>query len=246
MRQLGALAALLLSLAAAPQASAYGDYFTRLVDLQTAHTLPRAAYALGVRATPAGGLRTSFSVGVADFVTAGVSYGALNVLGTGDPDWDHEVEFELKIRLAEEYEAIPGLAIGYDSRGYGPQLPDGGYEKASEGLYLAAVKTAPFSEFWQFHGGISRTLEVEKVDMDFFLGATGRFSREFSVVGEYQYGATREEDGSEEKTGYLNLGLRWVFAEQIEVAFYFRNLVGESSSPDPQSRALSFTYYDSF
>jgi hypothetical protein len=247
MRQLGALAALLLFLVALPSpATAYGDQFTRLVDLQSAHTLPRAEYSLGVRATPSGGLRTSFALGAWDYVLVGVSYGALNVIGTGEPDWDDEVEFELKVRLAEEFDIMPAIAIGYDSRGYGSQLPDGGYEKASQGLYVAAAKTAPFSEFWQFHGGLSRTLEVEKVDLDFFLGATGRFSREFSVVAEYQLGATRKEDGSDEKNGYLNLGFRWVFAEQLEIAFYFRNLIGPGDSPDVQSRALSFAYYDSF
>jgi len=247
MRQIGALAALLLFLAALPStAGAYGETFTRLVDLQSAHTLPKAAYSLGVRATPSGGLRTSFAVAPADFALVGVSYGALNVIGTGDPDWDDEVEFELKLRLAEEFDIMPAIAIGYDSRGYGTQLPDGGYEKASQGIYVAAAKTAPFSEFWQFHGGLSRTLEVEKVDLDFFVGATGRFSQEFSVVAEYQLGATREEDGSEEKTGYLNLGMRWVFEQQLEIAFFFRNLVGPGGSPDLQSRALSFAYYDSF
>jgi len=247
MRQLGALAALLLFLAALPApAYSYGESFTRLVDLQTAQTLPRASYVLGVRATPSGGLRTSFAVGAWDFVLAGVSYGALNVIGTGDPDWDDEVEFELKVRLAEEYDIMPALAIGYDSRGYGNQLSDGGYEKASQGLYVAAAKTAPFSEFWQFHGGLSRTLEVEKVDLDFFVGVTGRLSQEFSVIAEYQHGATREEDGSDEKTGYLNLGLRWIFQNQLEIGFYFRNLVGPGGSPDLQSRALSFGYYDSF
>jgi hypothetical protein len=247
MRHLGALAALSSLLILIPSVAAgYGGSYVKLVDVQTAHTLPRAGYSLGVRVGPGGGLQTSFAVGATPYVTAGASYGALNVIGSGEPDWDSEVEFELKIRLAEELDFMPGLAIGYDSRGHGRHLDDGGYEKASQGIYVAAVKTAPFSEFWQFHGGVSRTLEVEKTEPDLFLGVSARFSQEFSVLAEYQLGATRDIDGETEKTNYLNAGLRWVFAEQLQIDFYFRNLVGPSGTPELSSRALSFVFYDSF
>jgi hypothetical protein len=247
MRQLGALAALSLLLLSVPSgAVGYGDSFTRLVDVQTAHSLPRAGYSLGVRVVPGGGVQTSFVIGVTHYVSAGVSYGAANIIGSGEADWDDDVEFELKIRLAEEYDVVPGLAVGYDSRGHGSQISGGGYEKASQGIYVVAVKTAPFSEFWEFHGGISRTLEVERTSPDYFVGVSARFSEEFSVLVEYQLGATRSDDGSDGKTAYLNAGLRWIFAEQLEIDFYFRNLVGPSDSPELSSRALAFVFYDSF
>ena len=247
MRQIGALAALsMLVLCVPSEAVGYGGSFTRLVDVQTAHSLPRAGYSLGVRAVPGGGVRTSFAIGVTHYVSAGVSYGAANVIGAGEPDWDNEVGFELKIRLAEEYDVVPGLTVGYDSRGHGSQMPGGGYEKASQGIYIVAVKTAPFSEFWEFHGGISRTLEIEKTSPDYFVGVSARFSEEFTLLAEYQLGTTRDEDGSDDKTGYLNAGLRWVFAEQLEIDFYFRNLAGPSGSPELSSRALAFVFYDSF
>ena len=247
MRQLGALAALSSLLFLVPSVAAgYGGSFTRLVDVQTAHTLPRADYSLGVRVVPGGGVQIGFVVGATPYVSAGVSYGAANVIGSGEPDWDNEVEFELKVRLAEEYDVVPGLAIGYDSRGHGSQMPDGGYEKASQGIYLVAVKTATFSEFWEFHGGVARTLEVEKTSPDYFIGVSARFSQEFTVLAEYELGATRNADGSNDKTGYLNAGLRWVVAEELEINLYFRNLVGPSGSPELSSRALSFVFYDSF
>jgi len=243
---LGVILGVAAVLLASSDAGAYGDRFTRLIDLQTAHTLPKAAYSGGVRVGPGGGLQTSFAVGVTPYVTLGVSYGAANVIASGEPEWDDEIEFEVKLRLAEEYDVVPGLAVGYDSRGYGAHTDDGGYEKASQGIYLVAVKTAPFSEFWQFHGGISRTLEVEKTSPDYFVGLSARFSQEFSVLLEYQLGVERLDDGSDDKTGYLNAGLRWVFAEQLEIDFYFRNLVGPSGSPELSSRALAFVFYDSF
>lgn len=246
MRERTALLALFLVVLAPACALGYGDSFTRLVDVQTAHALPRAGYSLAVRVVPDGGLQTGLAVGITDYISVGVSYGAGNVIGSGEPDWDEEIEFELKIRLAEEFDITPGLAIGYDSRGYGAHTEDGGYFKASQGLYLAAVKTAPFSEFWQFHGGVSRTLELEKSGPDFFLGVSARFSLEFSILAEYQLAVDRTEEDSDSKTGYLNAGLRWVFSEQLELDFYFRNLIGPSGSPELSSRSIAFAYYSTF
>jgi hypothetical protein len=247
MRQLTALAALLSVLLLVPSAAeGYGETFTRLVDLQTAHTLPRAGYALGVRVGPGGSLVTGMAVGITPYINVGVSYGAGNVIGSGNADWDDEIEFEIKLRLAEEFDIMPGLAIGYDSRGYGPQIDEGGYRKASQGIYVAAVKTAPFSDYWQFHAGVSRTLELEKAEPDFFLGVTARFSVEFSLVAEYSLAVERDDEGGSDKTGFLNAGLRWVFADQLELSLLFRNLVGPSESPEPSSRALALVFYDSF
>jgi hypothetical protein len=247
MRQLTALAALLLVLLLTPSvACGYGDSFTRLVDLQTANTLPRAAYALNVRVGPGGSMVTGMTLGVTSYVNVGVSYGAANVIGSGNADWDDEIEFEVKLRLAEEFDIMPGLSVGYDSRGYGSQVDEGGYAKASQGVYIAAVKTAPFSEYWRFHGGVSRTLELEKAEPDFFLGLTARFSEEFSVVAEYSLAEERKEDGETDKSGFLSAGLRWVFAGQLELDLLFRNLLGSSGSPEPSSRALALAFYDSF
>jgi hypothetical protein len=247
MRRGTALAALLPILLVTPSvALGYGDSFVRLVDLQTAHTLPRAAYALNVRVGPGGSLTTGMVIGVTPYINVGASYGAGNVIGSGEAEWDNEIEFELKLRLAEEFDVMPGLAVGYDSRGYGRQVADGQYAKASQGIYIAAVKTAPFSDYWQFHGGVSRTLELEKAKPDLFLGLTARFSQEFSLAVEYSLGEERDADGSSGKAGFLNAGLRWVFAEQLEISLFFRNLVGPSGSPEPSSRALAFAFYDSF
>jgi hypothetical protein len=237
------LAAALLTPAAALGA---GEQFIELVDVPSAHTLPRAEYSLGLRMVSDGGILAGLRIGVTPYLQVGVSYGIGNFVGAGEPDWNDEVEFDITLRLAEEQDVVPGLAIGYDSRGYGRQLAEGGYEKASVGLFVAASKTLPFSEFWKVHAGVSRTLEEEKVKPDFFLGVTGRLSQEFSVALEYQLGVDRDDDSSGSKTGYLNAGLRWVFAGELELAIHFRNMVGPSSSPESSSRSVAFAFYDSF
>ena len=237
--------AVLMGAAAAP-AQVYGAPFVDLVDTPTAHTLPRAGYSLSVRVTPGGGVIGGVHVGVTSYVGVGLTYGAGNAIGTGEPDWNDRVEFDIKLRVADERQAIPAIAVGYDSRGYGAELEDGGYEKASVGVYIVATKTLPFSDYWQVSAGAARTLEMKKVRPDFFGGLTARFSQEFSVVAEYHLGIDRLHDDDDSKTSFLNAGLRWVFNDRLELDVYFRNLVGPSESPDLSSRSLEFVFYDSF
>ncbi len=227
-------------------ARAAGEEFIELVDVPSAHTLDRAAYSLGLRMVPDGGILVGLRLGVTPYLQVGVSYGAGNFVGSGEPDWNDRVEFDIKLRLAEEQTVIPGLAAGYDSRGYGRQIEGGGYDKASVGFFATASKTLPFSEFWQAHLGVSRTLEEERVKPDLFVGVTARLSQEFSVALEYQLGIDREKASSDAKTGYLNAGLRWVFASELELALHLRNLAGPSGSPGLSSRSVAFAYYDSF
>lgn len=246
LRSAVAAALLAVVLGAPVGACAQDEALVQLVDLQTAHGLPRGAYSLGVRVVPDGGLVAGLRVGLAPYLLVGVSYGAGNVVGSGEPAWEDRVEFDVKLRLAEEYGAIPALALGYDSRAYGGCLGGDGEDGASPGFYVAAAKTLPFSEYWELHFGVSRTLDEAKAKPDVFVGASARFSQEFSVLAEYRIGLDRGGDDPEATTGYLNLGFRWVFMNQLEIDLLFRNLVGPSDSSYLSSRSMAFVYYDSF
>jgi hypothetical protein len=247
MQRSRALAALFILIVVLPSiAAAQVEHPIKLVDFQSAYGLPKGGYSLGMRIVPDGGVITGLRVGISDYVLAGVSYGASNVVGSGSPEWEDRIEFDIKLRIAEETDVIPEIAIGYDSRGYGRQLESGEYEKASPGIYVSAAKTLPFSEFWQAHAGLSRTLDEERAKPDIVFGASARLSQEFSVVAEYQWEMDRLEGDPEGTTGCLNFGLRWIFMEQLEVDIYFRNIVGPSGSPELNSRALGFAFYDSF
>jgi len=242
-----AVTALALGVLTVPAPAVQPDgRFPHMVDLPTAHTVPRAAYTVGARIGPRGSLIGGLRMGVTDYLCVGVSYGAGNVIGTGEPDWEDRVEFEFKVRLADEATSILGLAIGYDSRGYGAQRGDGTFEKASPGIFAVASKTLPFSEHWQGHGGVSRTLERERARPNLFAGVSGRFSQEFSVITEYQITVGEDGDEASPDAGYLNAGLRWFLAERVQIDFMFRNLMGSEDSAELSSRSIAITFYDSF
>ncbi len=247
MQRSRALAALFILIAVFPSVVvAQMDHPIKLIDFHSAYVLPKGGYSLRMRIVPGGGMITGLRVGISDYILAGVSYGAANVVGSGSPEWDDRVEFDIKFRIAAETNVVPEIALGYDSRGYGRQLENGEYEKASSGIYVSAAKTLPFSEFWQAHGGLSRTLDEEKAKPDMVVGVSARLSQEFSAVAEYQWAMERYSGDPEGTTGFLNFGLRWIFVEQLEIDIYFRNVVGPSGSAELNSRALGFAFYDSF
>jgi hypothetical protein len=242
-----ALTALVLVSGAAPVGAQLPDApFAELVDLPTAHSLPRGGYSIGLRVAPGGSVIGGVRVGITSYFAVGLTYGAGNAIGTGTPDWNDRVELDVKLQVGVERQAIPAIAVGYDSRGYGAEVEGGGYAKASEGLYIVGTKTLPFSDYWQVSAGVARTLEIEKVRPDFFAGLTARFSQEFSVVLEYHLGVDRVHNDEDSKTNFLNAGLRWVFEDRLEIDLYFRNLVGPGDSPDLASRSLKITFYDAF
>jgi hypothetical protein len=249
MPRAGALAALLTVLWCAVawgQGTGEESESTSLVDVPTAGTLARGGYSLGLRVEPGGGLLADVAIGVTPYLGLGVSYGAGNVVGSGEPDWNTRVEFDVKLRVAEELGAVPAIAVGYDGQGFGEELPGGGYEKPSLGFFAVATKTLPFSEYWQAHVGVARTLELRHVNPDVFVGLSARLSQEFSIITEYQLAADRDEESPSAKNGYLNAGLRWVFMSQLELDMYFRNLVGPRGSPELASRSIAFVFYESF
>jgi hypothetical protein len=242
-----AVTALVLGLLAASAPAVESDgRFPQMVDLPTAQTIPRASYTAGARIGPHGSFVGGFRIGITDYLFAGVSYGAGNVIGTGEPDWEDRVEFDFKVRLADEAESILGLAIGFDSRGYGDQRGDGTFEKASPGIFAVASKTLPFSEHWMGHAGVSRTLERERARPSLFAGVSGRFSQEFSVLTEYQVSVGEDGDEASSEAGYLNAGLRWFLAGRVQIDFMFRNLMGSEGSAELSSRSIGITFYDSF
>jgi len=247
MLRRAALAVLaLLSLVVVAPAVELDGRFPELADLPTAHTVPRATYSIGARLAPGGTLVGGIRVGVTDYLYLGVSYGARNVVGLGRPDWESRVEFDAKVRIARQGNAPVGLALGFDSRGYGRQFDSGAFEKASPGLFLVASREFPFSEHWEWSAGITRTMEERRARPGFFGGVSARFSQEFSVITELQANARTMTEEGESTTAYLNAGLRWFFAKKVQLDFLLRNLTGSRNSPEPSSRSIAFIFHDSF
>jgi hypothetical protein len=219
-----------------------------LVDVPTAHTLPRAAYDVGFRIYPEGAL-TGVNVGLKEWLTVGFAYGGQNVIGYGAPDWNREVGFRVKLNLIEEDLSRPTLSVGYDSQGLGNR-EDGRYDVKSKGFYAVASKGYDILGPTVLHGGVNFSLEDEDdSDLDFFVGAEKILRPEITLVGEWD-AATNDNQPharSGKGAGFVNLGLRFLFADGLEIQFGFRDVLNNGRRQESGfGREIQVTYVEFF
>jgi hypothetical protein len=90
-----------------------------LIDCPTAGLLPRGSFDVDVRLFPGGGALGGISVGLTDHLLLGVSYGGAKIISDQKVDWFPQPGVSVKYRLIEETFALPALAVGFNSQGYG-------------------------------------------------------------------------------------------------------------------------------
>jgi hypothetical protein len=223
---------------------------TALIDVPTAGMLMRGSYQLSLRAYAEGGLLGSIDVGIADRFMIGISYGGTSLLGRGKVKGNPQPGAHIRYRLWEEQLTLPALVLGFHSQGYGAYIDSTDrYLVKSMGLFAAASKNFNFLGNLGLHGGINYSLERNDGDKDInlFAGVDKNINPEMSLLAEYNF-AINDNDhraiGSGE--GYLNAGLRWIFAGRLEIDFMFRNILQNKNEFEKISREIKITFAEIF
>ncbi len=242
---------LLTSISALSQNLAQQVEIQELIDQPTAGSLEKGEYGFDLRFFPHGGAQTSLKAGLFDRFMIGVSYGAINVIGRGEPVWNELPGVLIKYRLFEETD-LPAVSIGFDSQGYGQYLKDSDrYEIKAKGLFVAASKNFSMSYLGTLglHGGINFNTFEDDDDRNLngFVGFDKSINEQISLNAEYNLGLDDNNKyalGNER--GYLNAGLRWVFAEQLGIEFNFKDILENQKDAAAVARELRITYVESF
>lgn len=216
-----------------------------LIDSPTAGLLERGSYAVDLRVEPGGGLLMGVAIGLASRFMLGVSYGGSSIVGAGWPDWNPRVEFSARYRIVDETSYLPALALGFDSQGFG------GFDDArdrycikSRGFYAALSKSVAFLGPTSLHGGVNYSLEREDDDdeVNFFGGIEKGLNPEFTLVAEYD-AAFNDDASRDPRKGYLNVGVRWMFAGQLTLGFDFKDLLEHSGRINRSARVSYAEYF---
>lgn len=225
-----------------------------LVDMPTANILtdestdsqnPAKYFLLTLRVYKLGGMNGGLMVGLTRHLMFGVSYGGQNLIGEGKINWNPSPGISIRYKLfSEKYVFPPEIAIGYDSQGWGSYDKDlKRYEIKSPGLYLVASKN--YSNTLAnlgFHGGFNYSQENQGGDKDLnlFLGAHLILEEELSLVWEYDFGTNdNDEQAYGAGKGYMNVGIRWLFANQLILEFSAKNLLNNKKGEDGKAEPLS-------
>ncbi|MFQ6091165.1 MAG: hypothetical protein ACE5OR_00530 [bacterium] len=223
----------------------------QLVDSPTAGLLSRGSWAVDLRLFPAGGVLAQVAIGLMSRLTAGFSYGGLNIIGQGRLHWNPDVEFQAKLRFYDETFLMPAIAIGFDSQGYGRyDEAEQRYQIKSKGAYAVLSKS-----FWMLgplglHAGVNYSLENEDRDDDLslFAGVDKSLPAGFLLLAEYDLGLNDDSADGIYGTGngYLNAGVRWTFAKKLSLEFDLKNLANNRENGPYVSRQVRITYWERF
>jgi len=227
-----------------------------LIDMPTAGTFPRAFFDVGFRFYNNGGALANCDIGLADRITMGISFGGEHVLSNTDPDWNPQIEFNLKLRLVDELELFPAVSVGFCSQGFGPyhdQLERYAYK--SRGFY-AVVSRSFFFYNWTagWHGGINYSREYKgdnDKDINFFGGADLTFKYNLALMLEFDAAFNDNKSGvtdgfAGKGRGYLNMGVKWLFTENLEIEFLLKDLLVNRRESDTFERGVRLVYIDRF
>ncbi len=270
MRRALGCAVLIMSVASAGTVSAQDPGLRRLVDCPTAEVLERGSYAFNTLVYPEGGALVGVGIGLLHNLSVGFTYGGLEVIGSGEPDWNPRVEFQARLKLIQESFALPAIALGFDSQGFGryfEDFPDEAvepdperrlrverYQVKSKGFYAVGSKHYVFLGTLGLHGGVNYSLENEDDDeaLNFFFGVEKSLSPELSLLAEYDMAVNDNQDNEAfgDGVGYLNIGLSWIFAERLRIEVDLRNLFenseGEFKEVGQWSRGIQIEYLEYF
>ena len=232
----------------------------RLVDAPTAGTLPSRSYRLETLMFDDGGFIQSVALGATDLLTVGCSYGGTGIIGAGRVTWQPHIGFQARVRIIEESMYAPGVAVGFDSQGYGPWAPGeklNRFRTKSRGAYIVVSRNYDMLGDLGIHGGMNVSLENDDGDEDpsFWAGIDKNILNIVELAAEYDFATNDNEDDSmTAKRGYLNGAVRWCFGMNFVLEINVKNILRNTKrdiagvvddKPEP-SREVRFTYRSSF
>ena len=194
-----------------------------------------------MRFGPGGGLLGFFNVGIWDRFGVGLSYGASNLIGAGDPEFYDQPGVQIRLLAIEEGLYYPCFLLGFDNQGYGDY--DARYDIRSKGLYAQLGKTLGASSVTIVPSiGLNYCLESDE-GFDLFGGIKAQFGTSGAILVDY---AANLNDPADNNRGYLNVGLRLMFYGEMFFEFALRDLLENSPNDERFNRMIKLGFEQSF
>lgn len=197
-----------------------------------------------LRFGPEGGILGSFSIGIWDRLSLGISYGASNLIGAGDPEFYEQPGVQIRILAVQEEILTPTVILGFDNQGFGAfDQESRRYAIMSKGLYCQTGKSFEFSGMKITPSlGINYALEQEH-RFDMFMGLEALFGSTTALLFEY---SPNFGDPLDQNKGYMNCALRFIFYEQLFFEFAVRDLLDNSIYDQQLNRVIKLGYEQGF
>jgi hypothetical protein len=223
-----------------------------VIDSPTAGVLPHGGYCFFGSIGPQSSMLFSVKVGFFDRAMLGVSFGLQRFIGRGDVSVNDRPGFDARLRIIEESEAGPAIALGIDTQGEDAYIEaDERYERKSKGLYAVLSKNYRFIEDISIHGGVNYSLEDrDEGGLNAFGGLELGVVRGLCLLLDYNPALDdNNERVASHRTrgrGYLDAGARIDYHDNLRFKILFKDLLGNYIPETGVSRSIEVYYINSF
>jgi hypothetical protein len=222
-----------------------------MVDTPTAGLLSHGEYHIQGRIGPESSVLLGFRVGVKNRVFLGVSFGMQNLFSYEQVDLNDRPGLQLRVRLLEEDDRRPGLALGFNSQGTGAWNDEAErYDRKSKGFYAVLSRNwkIPVGHF-SLHGGLNYTLENQDQDnANVFAAADWEAITGLEFILDFD--AAFNDDTDDDRFGgggvYLDGAIRVTYGENLQLMLVFRDLTKNYTPERRIGRELEIAFVDFF
>ncbi|MDP8268845.1 MAG: YjbH domain-containing protein [Candidatus Tenebribacter davisii] len=229
--------------------SVFAFELNTLIDTPTAGILQQGEAEISAKIYKDNGLLIGTRVGLFPRFMFGVNYGAEEIVGNADPKWHDRVEFNAKVRILDESNQLPAIALGYDSQGHGKyDRTRKRYDIKSKGVYLTASKNFFLLGNLGVHGGINYSLETEDKDEEpnLFLGFDKTIGDMVVLLAEYDTGWNDNEASLVKGRGFFNASVDLHFTEALILKVSFYDLMLNNINTQGCDRSITLLYNMTF
>lgn len=213
-----------------------------LVDQPDLYVPAHGIYGMQLRFGPTGEILANANLGLFNRLCLGLSYGASNLIGAGDPEFYGQPGIQARFMALEPSALLPTVIVGFDNQGFGQYTTDDRYFIMSKGLYFQ------FGKAFEYPGlsitpnaGLNYCFETGG-RVDIFSGIKFQFGASAQFIVEYSPNFSALGD---ENKGYLNIGFNYIFYEDVFFQFALRDLL-ENNEGNQLNRMIKFGFNQSF
>jgi hypothetical protein len=223
-----------------------------VVSSPTASVLPHGGYLLQGSLGSGSSVILGLKVGFFDRFLLGASYGFQDFIGRGGMEANDKPGFEARLRVVEESEPGPALAVGVNTQGEGVYVEGAErYERKSMGAYAVLSKNYRLIGDFSIHAGVNYSFENrDEGGVDAFGGFVLEVIKGFSILLDYDP-ALDDNDGGvathlTHGRGYLDGGLRFDYRDNLRFKILFRDLLDNFYPEAGVERSIEIFYLNSF
>jgi hypothetical protein len=223
-----------------------------VVSSPTAGVLPHGGYQLRGSLGPQSSILVGIDIGFFDRAMLGMSFGLQRFIGRGNIEFNDRPGFEVRVRVIDESESGPALALGVNTQGEGIYFEEEErYERKSQGVFAVVSKNYRLIEDVSFHGGVGYSFErKDEEGVNAFGGISLELIKGFSVLCDYNAALDdNDTDVPGHRTrgrGYLDGGLRFDYRDNLRLKILFKDLLGNYISESGVFRSIEVSYLNSF